>query len=120
MLMSKLGLGAIIYLFMTFLASIAQILLKKSAMRSHSSRLKEYFNAYVLIAYAMIFSTMMSLIYVYKFIPLSWGPIIESTGYIFVAILGTFYLGERMSRKKILGIFLIILGVIIFSLGGKV
>ena len=117
--MSKLGLGAIIYLFMTFLASIAQILLKKSAMKAHSSKLKEYFNAYVLIAYAMIFTTMMSLIYVYKFIPLSWGPIIESTGYIFVSILGTFYLGERMSRKKILGIFLIILGVIIFSLGGE-
>ena len=119
MLMNKLVLGAIIYLFMTFLASIAQILLKKSAMKSHSSRLKEYFNVYVLIAYVMIFSTMMSLIYVYKFIPLSWGPIIESTGYIFVSILGTFYLGERMSRKKILGIFLIILGVIIFSLGGE-
>lgn len=120
MRMSKLVLGTIIYLFMTFIASIAQILLKKSAMKSYPSRLKEYFNAYVLIAYAMIFSAMMSLIYVYKFIPLSWGPIIESTGYIFVAILGTFYLGERMSRKKIIGIFLIILGVIIFSLGGKV
>lgn len=116
--MSKVVFGATIYLFMTFLASVAQILLKKSALRPHASRIKEYLNAYVLIAYAMIFSTMMSLIYVYKFIPLSLGPIIESTGYIFVSILGTFYLGERMSRKKILGIFLIILGVIIFSLGG--
>ncbi len=119
MLMNKVVLGAAIYLFMTFLASVAQILLKKSALRPHASRIKEYLNAYVIVAYAMLFATMMSLIYVYKFIPLSWGPIIESTGYIFVSILGTIYLGERLSPKKILGIFLIILGVIIFSLGGK-
>ncbi|NLB19791.1 MAG: EamA family transporter [Clostridium sp.] len=117
--MSKLGIGIGIYLFMTFIASIAQILLKKSALRNHSSIIKEYLNAYVLIAYGLIFSTMMSLVYVYKFIPLSLGPIIESTGYIFVSILGYYYLGEKMTTKKMLGIVLIVLGVIIFSLGGR-
>ncbi len=117
--MNKEGLGIVILLFMTFIASIAQILLKKSALRPHTSRIKEYFNAYVLMAYTLIFATMMSLIYVYKFIPLSLGPIIESTGYIFVSILGYFYLGERMNQKKMVGIIVIILGVIIFSLGGK-
>lgn len=117
--MSKLGIGIGIYLFMTFLASIAQILLKKSALQKHSSMIKEYLNAYVLIAYGLIFSTMMSLVYVYKFIPLSLGPIIESTGYIFVTILGYFYLGEMVTKKKMIGIILIILGVIVFSLGSR-
>ncbi len=117
MLMNKVAIGIIIYLFMTFISSIAQILLKKSALKTHTSMVKEYLNPYVLFAYVLIFSTMMSLIYVYKFIPLSLGPIIESTGYIFVSVLGYFYLGERMNQKKILGIIFIVMGVIIFSLG---
>ena len=118
MQMNNMIWGISIYLFMTFIASIAQILLKKSALIPHASKVKEYFNDYVITAYALIFSTMMSLIYVYKFIPLSLGPIIESSGYIFVSILGYFYLGETLSRKKILGILVIILGIFIFSLGG--
>lgn len=60
---------------------------------------------------------MMSLVYVYRFIPLSLGPIIESTGYIFVTILGYHYLGERITLKKVFGLVLIILGIVIFSLG---
>ncbi|NLY37598.1 MAG: EamA family transporter [Tissierellia bacterium] len=116
--MNKATLAIIILIFMALLTSVAQILLKKSALKDHSSRAKEYFNPYVYIAYTLIFTSMMSHIYAYKFIPLSLGPIIGSTSYIFVSILGYFYLEEKMNKQKILGISLITLGVIIFSLGG--
>lgn len=118
--MNKEILAIAILIFMAFITSFAQILLKKSALRPHKSRLKEYFNSYVYIAYALIFLSMMSHIYAYKFIPISLGAIIGSTGYIFVSILGHFYLEERMNQKKIVGIIFILIGVIIFALGGNV
>lgn len=117
--MNKQVFAIVILLFMAIITSIAQVLLKISALKPHTSRIKEYFNADVYKAYTLIFISMMGQIYAYKFIPLSLGPIIESTGFIFVSILGYFYFKEKMNQKKILGIFLITLGVIIFSLGGK-
>ena len=43
-------------------------------------------------------------------------PILESTGYIFVAVMGYIFLKERLNRRKMAGIALILVGIIIFSL----
>ena len=51
----------------------------------------------------------------YKKINLSVGVVIEAIGYIIVAILSYFFLKERFTKNKIVGIFLIIIGVVIFG-----
>lgn len=43
-------------------------------------------------------------------------PILESTGYIFVAVMGYIFLKETLSRRKLAGIALILVGIIVFSL----
>ena len=48
----------------------------------------------------------------------SAGPIYESAGYIFVAVLGYFFLKERFTTKKVIGMLLILAGIALFSLGG--
>ena len=58
--------------------------------------------------------------FAYKYVPLSSGPILESTGYIFVAVLGYFVLKERFTKKKVIGMALIIFGILFFSLGGMI
>ena len=51
-----------------------------------------------------------------KKVPLSMQPILESTGYIFVAVMGYIFLKERLSKRKLAGIALILVGIIVFSL----
>lgn len=108
-----------IFIASVLLSSVSQILLKKSANTTYSSKLKEYLNAKVIIAYIMFFISTLITIIAYKFIPLSLGPILESTGYIFVSSLGYLFLKEKINSKKLLGMGIIIVGVIVFSLGGK-
>ena len=43
-------------------------------------------------------------------------PILESTGYIFVSVMGYIFLKERFSRRKLMGFALILAGIVIFNL----
>lgn len=52
----------------------------------------------------------------YKYVPLSMGPVLESSGYIFVTILGVLVLKEKISKRKLLGMTVIIIGIVVFSL----
>lgn len=104
-----------IFLAAVFISSASQILLKKSAGEAHKNRIREYINVPVVIAYLLFFGTTFLTVEAYKYVPLSMGPILESTGYIWVAVMGSFFLKERLNRKKILGLLLIISGIIVFS-----
>lgn len=53
----------------------------------------------------------------YQWIPLSIGPVLESTGYIFVSVLGYIFLKEKMGRKKMFGMLMILIGILIFYVG---
>ncbi len=102
-----------IYVFSVFISSVSQIILKKSADRKYDSKLKEYLNPLVIIAYGIFFLATLVTIYAYKGIPLSLGPILETTGYLWVSLLGYFILKEKISRRKILGLAVVIIGIVI-------
>ena len=105
-----------ILVFGVFISSISQILLKKSANKEHGSYIKEYLNPVVIGSYLIfVVATFMS-IYAYKGIPLSMGAVLDSTGYIFVTILGAIFLKEKPTVKKIIALGLIIIGIVIYSL----
>ena len=104
-------------LLLGFLVSaFAQILLKKSAQKEYESRIKEYLNPYVIISYAIFFGATFCTIIAYKEVDLSFGPILGTTEYIFVALLSKFILKEHISLKKFIGLAVIIGGIIIYSL----
>ena len=44
------------------------------------------------------------------------GPVLESTGYIYVGILGFIILREKLTKRIILGNIVIIAGILIFAL----
>ena len=52
----------------------------------------------------------------YKGMDYKNGPIIESIGYILVMLMSYFLLKETITKKKILGYCLILVGVIVFYL----
>lgn len=114
--MSKIGISICVLLFSVFISSVSQLLLKKAANREYKSRLKEYLNPLVIGAYAMFFGSVILTMLALRYVPLSMSPILESTGYIYVSVLGYFFLKERFSRRKIAGICLILAGIAVFSI----
>jgi multidrug transporter EmrE-like cation transporter len=96
-----------------FISSASQILLKKAAEKKYDNIIQEYLNPGVITAYIIFFCSSLMTIVAYKGVPLSMGPILESCGYIFVTIMGRYCLKENISRKKVIGMVCILMGIII-------
>lgn len=101
-----------------FISAVSQVLLKKASMRHYDSHIKEYMNPLVIVAYTMFVGTTFLSIFAYRGIPLSMGPVLEATSYIYVTIFGVKIFGEKVNRKKIYALGLIICGIIIYSFWG--
>ena len=108
---------ALIMLLGTFIASCSQIILKKAAEKEYPSKIAEYMNPMVIGAYIFFFGASLCSVLGYKGVPLSIGPILEATGYIWVAILGKMFLSEKISPRKALGLVIIIVGIVIAAFG---
>lgn len=106
----------LLYLSGVFISAISQIILKKSAGIQYKNKIKEYLNPKVIIAYTIFFLATLCNVFAYKMVPLSMGPILGATEYIFVAVLSFFILKERINKKKLIGLLTIVGGVIVFSL----
>lgn len=109
---------ACVFLVSVFISAISQVLLKKEAMVSHCSLIKEYLNMKVICAYIMFFSSTFLSIIAYKGIPLSLGPVLEATSYVYVTIFGITIFKEKINKTKVLALSLIIIGIVIFALVG--
>ncbi len=100
----------------TFLGSVSQVMLKKSALKTYASPLREYLNPLVIGAYALfVVSTLMS-VAAYRGLPLSMGPVLEATGYLFVTAFGVTLFGEKLNPRKLLALGLIIGGIVVSGL----
>ena len=114
--MSKNFWFIIIYLSGIFISSIAQIILKKSTKKKYTSVIREYLNVQVIVSYGIFFLATFITIFAYKGINLSVGPILAASEYIFVAFLSWLFLKEKINKKKLMGLSVIIIGIIIYSL----
>lgn len=108
--------GIAIFLGSVLVASISQIMLKKSADRKYDRWIDEYLNFRVIFAYGLFFISSLLTVYAYKFVPLSLGPVLEASGYVFVSVMGYFILEEKIGKRKFLGLVVIIAGIVIFNL----
>ncbi len=99
----------------TFISAISQVLLKKSALKKYDSVLREYLNPEVFFAYLLfVIATLMSII-AYKGIPLSMGPLLEATGYIYITIFGIAIFKEKMNQRKLMALLCIVMGIVFYS-----
>ena len=105
--------SVILFILSVCIASTSQILLKKSANQQYQSKWQEYLNKYVIGAYGLLFASTILTMLAYKNLNLSMGVMIESISYIIIAIY--FIFKEKITKRKQLGILLIIAGIIIAS-----
>jgi small multidrug resistance pump len=96
------------------LASISQLLLKSSANKEHKSLLREYLNVSVVIGYSLLVVSTILTIMAFKGLDYKNGPVLESLGYLFVLVLCRVFLKEKLTRRRIVGNLVIVVGIIIF------
>lgn len=104
-------------LFGTFLSSVSQVMLKKAASKTYKNALAEYLNPLVIFAYVIFVSTTLISVLAYKGIPVSLGPVLETTGYIYVTVFGVLIFKEKLNVKKVIALCVIVLGVFIYAGG---
>lgn len=104
----------IIYILSIVIASYSQILLKKGAINKKNI----FINKYTIIGYSlMILSTLFSLIG-YKGVSMSLSQMLQILGFIFVAIFSYLLLHEKTNNRFIIGMTIIVIGIVIYSIGG--
>lgn len=111
----KVLLYSLFILVGTFISSIAQVMLKKSAQKTYENKIAEYLNPLVIIGYAIFFSATFLSILAYKEVPLSMGPVLESTSYIYVTIFGVKIFHEKFNKLKVLALCMIVGGIAIYA-----
>lgn len=105
-------------LFGTFISAVSQVMLKKAAQKTYDSPIKEYLNPLVISAYIIFFAATLCSIYAYKVVPLSMGPVLEATSYIYVTLFGVAIFHEKISKRKLGALVLILSGIVVYSLLG--
>ena len=98
-----------------FASACSQILLKQSARQKHNHWLYEFLNWRVITAYAIFLAaTIINIFGLRNGVNLKDMPILESLAYIFVPILSLFFLSEKITKRTLAAMFIIIIGIIIF------
>ncbi len=115
-MLSSFRVSVYILLLSVFISSVSQIMLKKAANKIYDNPLKEYLNPMVIGAYGLFFCSVILTMMALRNLPLSMSPILESTGYIFVSVMGYFFLKESFSKRKLMGFVFILAGIVIFNL----
>ena len=98
------------------IASSSQIFLKISAMKKHKSFIFEYLNPLVILGYGMMIASTVTTILAYRGLEYKNGPVIESLGYLLVMILSYLFFKEKITKKKLIGNIIILMGIFVFYL----
>lgn len=103
-----------ILIFSVFISAFSQVLLKKSALKTYNSFIKEYINFYVVPAYAIYFLAVFLDLLALRKVPVSFVPVAEASSYVFVLLFGKIFFDEQFSKRKILAMILIMAGIVVF------
>lgn len=98
------------------IAGFSQMLLKKSSQKEYKKGIFQYLNILVITAYGLFFLSTLCTAIAMREVPLSMAPVWNSSGIIVVAILSMIFFKEVPNIKKWIGILIIIIGIVIFSI----
>ena len=99
-----------------FIASLAQVLLKKSSQKQYNNKLREYLNWRVLTGYSMMITSSLCTVFAYRVLSISQVMVLETSSYIYITIFGRLVFKESVSLKRIVALILIISGITIYAI----
>lgn len=97
-------------------STVSQLLLKRGAMRQSKGFLDDYLNPWVICGYGLMVISTLCIVFAYKGVDYKNGPVIESLGFVLVMLFGRVFFNERLSKKKIAGMSLVLAGIVVFYL----
>lgn len=100
-------------------SAFSQILLKKSANKPHEGFWQQYLNRYVISGYVLLLVATLLSVWAYSGMSYKFGPPLESIGFIMITVLSALILKEKITKKKIFGVALIVIGILIFTFGAE-
>ena len=71
-------------------------------------------NPYVIIGYGMMVVSTITTILAYRGVEYKNGPVIESLGYLLIMFLSYIFFKEKITKKKVMGNALVLLGIFVF------
>lgn len=105
--------GVLIYLITPLVSAISQLILKKAADNPDYKGIRTYLNIPVIFAYALFFGCMLLNVVALRTLDLSIASVLEASGYIYVMLLSFFFLKEKITRRKLIGNLVIVLGIVL-------
>ncbi|MBE5802182.1 MAG: multidrug ABC transporter [Clostridiales bacterium] len=105
--------GVLIYLITPLLSALSQLMLKRAADDTRYTGIRFYLNWLVILAYGLFFGCMLLNVVALRTLELSTASVLEASSYIYVMILSWLILKEKLTRRKLIGNGLIILGIIL-------
>lgn len=106
--------GILLILFGVVIASLSRILLKYAAGIQYVTKISEYCNLYVVGGYMLFLITTFINVYALRFLPLSLASALDASGQVFVPLFSCFILKENINKKKLRGMFIIVVGILLF------
>ena len=106
----------VIWLLSVIISAFSQVLLKIAANRSYESRIKEYLNPLVIAAYGIFGLSWAMTTYALRYVEYAKNsPVIEATSYIWGPLFGVLLLREKITKRRFLGMMVILAGICIFT-----
>ena len=85
-------------------------------IRKYKNLLIEYLNPFTILSYVIFVVATLLTILSYKEVPLSMAPILGASEYFFVAALSRIFMKEKINLKKLIGLGIIVVGIIVYSI----
>ena len=114
--MSSFVQHALVMTFGVVIAGVSQILLKTAAQKQYKKWIYQYLNIRVILGFGIMVLSTLCTVYAYRVVPLSMSPAWDAFGQIVVVALSWLILGEKINKKKLLGVAVIIAGILLFFL----
>ena len=70
----------------------------------------------MILSYGIFFGVLLLNTYAYTRVDMKYGAVIDTFSYVFVMLLSFFLLGEKFTRRKVIGNLIIIGGVLLYTL----
>lgn len=105
-----------LFIFGLLLSAFSHVPMKISGRKQYKNKIAEYANPLVIFAYFLCVMTTVCTVIAYRVVPLSLGGVLATLEYIFVALIGFLFFKERASRRKLLGLAVIVFGAILYQI----
>jgi drug/metabolite transporter (DMT)-like permease len=114
-----LSAAVVTFLAGVVMASAGQLLMKKGALRGRDSSLfGSFLDPFAIAGYALMLGSTVTSTIALKILPLHLTVSLLPLGYVVVVLLSVTVLRERMRRHHIWGMLVILVGIVVFNLGG--